>query len=118
MKIRLNKMVFFGYHGTQPEERTLGQRYIVDFELETSAKDDSQIRHIDDTIDYTKVFAQIKDVMEQRSYHLMENCANHVLDEVMANFKAIIRAEICIKKPSVPINGSLESAEVIMTRER
>ncbi len=118
MKIKLNKMVFFGYHGTQPEERKLGQRYIVDFELETSEKNDQHIRHIEDTIDYTKVYNLIKHIMENHSYHLMENCANHVLDKVMSNFSEIIKAEICIKKPSVPINGSLDSAEIIMVRNR
>ena len=118
MKIKLNKMVFFGYHGTQPEERTLGQRYIVNFELETKAEHDHKIRYIEDTIDYTKVYALIKHVMEKHSYLLMENCANYVLDEVMKNFPEIIRSEICIKKPAVPINGSLDSAEVIMERKR
>jgi dihydroneopterin aldolase len=118
MKIKLNKMVFFGFHGTQPEERTLGQRYIVDFVLETDAAGDAAIRHIEDTIDYTKVYALIKHVMEKHSYHLMENCANHVLDSIMKNFASIIKAEIRIKKPSVPINGSLDSAEIIMVRER
>ncbi|MCF7912632.1 MAG: dihydroneopterin aldolase [Candidatus Cloacimonetes bacterium] len=118
MKIRLNKMVFFGYHGTHPEERKLGQRFIVDFELETAGEHDNNIRHIEDTIDYTLVFDLIKETMEKHSYHLMENCANHVLEEVMRSFTEIIRAEIRIKKPSVSINGSLDSAEVIMSRQR
>ena len=118
MKIRLNKMVFYGYHGTQPEERKLGQRYIVDFELETSSDNDVNIRHIEDTIDYTMVYDLIKNVMEEHSYHLMENCANHVLDTVMSSFESIIFSEIKIIKPSVPINGSLDSAEIIMHRKR
>ena len=118
MKIRLNKMVFFGYHGTMPEERKLGQRFVVDFELETATENDHKIRHIEDTIDYTRVFDLIKEVMEKHTYYLMENCANHVLDEVMKSFKEIIRAEIRIKKPSVSIIGSLDSAEIIMSRQR
>ena len=31
MKIHLNEMVFYGYHGVHPEERKLGQRFIVNF---------------------------------------------------------------------------------------
>ena len=118
MKIRLNKMVFYGYHGTQPEERKLGQRYIADFELETDSYNDVNIRNIEDTIDYTRVFDLIKDVMEKHSYHLMENCANQVLDTVMGSFENIIFSEIKIIKPSVPINGSLDSAEIVMHRKR
>ncbi len=32
-KIILEGMVFFGYHGTLPEENTLGQRFVVDVTL-------------------------------------------------------------------------------------
>ncbi len=32
-KISLNRMTFYGYHGVIPEERTLGQRFIVDVDL-------------------------------------------------------------------------------------
>lgn len=116
MKIKLNKMVFYGYHGSHAEERKLGQRYIVDIMLETDPADDIKIKKLEDTIDYTKVFELIKHVMETHSYHLMENCANHVLDKLFLEFKELIKAEIAIKKPSVAINGSLDSAEVIMER--
>jgi 7,8-dihydroneopterin aldolase/epimerase/oxygenase len=118
MKIRLNKMVFFGYHGTMPEERKLGQRFIVDIELETASANDKKIRHINDTIDYTVIYELIREVMEKQTYHLMESCANHVLDTVMSSFEQVIYSEIKIKKPSVPINGSLDSAEIIMSRQR
>ena len=118
MKIKLNKMVFFGYHGTFAEERKLGQRYIVDIMLETDATHDQEIRKLEDTVDYTKVFDLIKHVMETHSYHLIENCANHVLDELFKQFSEVIFAEISIKKPSVAINGSLDSAEIVMERSR
>jgi hypothetical protein len=29
LKIKLNEMVFYGYHGVHAEERALGQRFIV-----------------------------------------------------------------------------------------
>ena len=32
----LERMQFYGYHGHNPEERTLGQRFEVDVSLETS----------------------------------------------------------------------------------
>jgi dihydroneopterin aldolase len=111
-------MVFYGFHGAYAEERKLGQRYLVDIELETPQEHDTEIRKLEDTIDYTIVFNLIKQVMETNSYQLMENCANHVLDELFLQFPGIISAEISIKKPSVAINGSLDSAEIIMDRQR
>lgn len=118
MKIHLHEMVFYGYHGVHDEERKLGQRFIVNFSFETEASHDTQIRRLEDTVDYTKVFAIIKNILENEKFKLLENCANTILDSVMQEFSEIIWAQVRIKKPSVAINGSLNSVEVEMERKR
>ncbi|MDO9577803.1 MAG: dihydroneopterin aldolase [Candidatus Cloacimonadales bacterium] len=118
MKIHLNEMVFYGYHGVHPEERKLGQRFVVDFIYESDSKNDQKIKHLDDTIDYTKVYDIIRHTLEEREFHLLEVCANTLLDRIFSEFPGIISANVRIKKPSVPINGSLSSVEVEMERNR
>lgn len=118
MKIKLNKMVFYGHHGVHPEERKLGQRFMVDFCFETEDKNDKNIKHIEDTIDYTQVFEIIKDVLENKEFMLLENCGNTILDSIMNSFPKISKCIVNIQKPSVPIKGSLESVEVEMCRIR
>ena len=117
MRINLNEMVFFGYHGVQPEERKLGQRFIVNFSYETNVSE-KIIYHIADTVDYSKVFDIIKNTMETEEHHLLENCANSLLDNVFNAFPKIIRAYVSITKPSVPIKGILASVEIEVERER
>jgi len=118
MKIHLNEMIFYGYHGVLPEERKLGQRFIVDFTYESCTEHDTKIKHLEDTIDYTKVYAIIKHTLEEREFHLLEVCANTLLESIINEFPDIIYANVRIKKPSVPINGSLSSVEVEMERKR
>jgi len=118
MKIHLKEMVFYGHHGVQPEERKLGQRFIVNFTFETASSEDTNIKHFEDTVDYTKVFEIIKNTIETKEFFLLETCANTILDSIMDNFPKIIHSKIRIKKPSVPIKGSLESVEVEMDRIR
>ena len=118
MKIRLNEMIFYGYHGVEPEERKLGQRFIVDFTYETDIRNDQKIHHIDETVDYSRVYEIIKNVMENDEYHLLENCANSLLDNVLDWFPKITKAKVRIQKPSVPINGTLKSVEIEMERTR
>ena len=118
MKIHLHDMVFYGHHGVHPEERKLGQRFIVNFHFSTDDKDDQSIEHITDTVDYTKVFEIIKEILETRGFFLLESCANTILDSVMDQFSEIINCTVKIQKPSVPIRGSLRSVEVEMTRNR
>lgn len=118
MKIHLHEMVFYGYHGVHPEERKLGQRFIVNLTFQTENSRDQKIKHLEDTVDYTKVYDIIKHILEERNFHLLEVCANTLLDSIMAEFPEIIHIKVKIKKPSVPINGSLSSVEVEMDRNR
>jgi len=116
MKIHLNDMIFYGHHGVHPEERKLGQRFQVDFTFETDPDQDKNIKHLHDTIDYTLVYAIIKEILENREFMLLEDCANTILDTVMEKFPNMIRTLVKIRKPSVPIKGSLSSVEVEMER--
>ena len=118
MRIHLHEMVFYGYHGVHPEERKLGQRFIVNFSYETEHKYDKDIKNLEDTVDYTKVYAIIKHTLEEREFYLLEVCANTILDSILESFPTIIYTNVKIKKPSVPINGSLSSVEVEMERSR
>ena len=118
MKIHLNEMVFYGYHGVHDEERKLGQRFIVSASLHTNSALDAGIRNLEDTVDYTRVYADIKEIMESRQFQLLECCANTIADRLLADYPLIESLSICIQKPSVPIQGSLKSVEVEVFRPR
>jgi 7,8-dihydroneopterin aldolase/epimerase/oxygenase len=118
MKICLNEMVFYGYHGVFAEERSLGQRFIVSLHLTTDAEHDRGIHKLEDTVDYTKVYALLKNIMESDQFQLLETVANTILDSVLREFPLVNKAKVYIQKPSVAIQGSLKSVEIVMERER
>jgi len=118
MRIRLNEMVFYGYHGVHAEERKLGQRFVVSITLHTDGDKDTEIRNLEDTVDYTKVYDEVKNIMETHQFHLLETCANTIADKLLEDFPLVQRLRICIQKPSVPIQGSLKSVEVELKRKR
>jgi dihydroneopterin aldolase len=118
MKIKLNEMVFYGYHGVHEEERSLGQRFIVSLVLETDPVLDDRIRNLEHTVDYTKVYSEVKEIMESHQFHLLETCANTIATKLLADFCLLQKITICIQKPSVPINGSLKSVEVELSLSR
>lgn len=118
MKIHLNDMVFYGYHGVHKEERKLGQRFVVNCHLETDNSLDDKVQHLQDTVDYTKVFAIIKSILENRQFELLEICARTIVNNILENFEKVINVRISIKKPNVPINGNLSAVEVEMEKHR
>ena len=111
-------MVFYGFHGVHDAERSLGQRFVVSYTAVTDVKHDSEIRNLETTLDYTRVYAVIKEIMEKQQFHLLENCANRILDKTLESFPEIMTAIVSIQKPSVPIQGTLEYVEVEMERNR
>ncbi len=118
MKVHLNNMIFYGYHGVFPEERKLGQRFIVTLMFETNPDLDLEIHALEDTVDYTRVFDEVKHIMETHQFYILEKCANEILDKLFSDFPKIMRANIRIKKPFVAINASLDGVEVEMERTR
>jgi len=118
MIIKLNEMVFYGFHGVHDEERRLGQRFIVSVTLYTDPALDSRIRNLEDTVDYTKVYDDIREIMETHQFQLLEVCANTVADKLLRDYHLLTSVELRIQKPSVPIQGSLSSVEVELCRNR
>ncbi len=111
-------MVFYGYHGVYDEERRLGQRFVVTVHLFTDPGLDAKVHKLEDTIDYTLVYADIKEIMETHQFHLLELCANTISEKLLADYSLIHEVCVCIQKPSVAIQGSLKSVEVEIHRTR
>lgn len=115
-KILLENMVFYGFHGVYEYEREQGQRFYVDVEISadlSAAKSDKLI----DTIDYTVVYNQIKEVMENHRFQLLEAVGAHIGDLILKTTVAI-EVTIRIRKPAVPIPGPLDFVQVETIRRK
>lgn len=111
-------MIFYGFHGLHEAERTLGQRFAIDIAVATDSSLDSKVKQLEDTIDYTAIYKEVKEEVEHYKYHLLENLANKVLGRIMKKFPLVMKAEIKIRKIAVPINGTLDHVEIQMERGR
>ncbi len=117
-KIVLKGMVFYGYHGVAPEEQKLGQRFIVDLEMERDLSKAGLSDDPDDTVNYALVFDRVKEIMEGPSRKLLENLAETIAQQILDSF-AIDAIHVRVKKPEVPMQGSiLDHAGVEIYRSR
>lgn len=117
-KIQLEGMVFYGYHGINLPEQKLGQRFVVDLEVERDLRDAGLSDDPLDTINYSLVYRLVKEIMEGSSRKLLENVAETIAMGVLDNFE-VDSVTVRVKKPEVPIKGSILShASVEIFRER
>lgn len=117
-KIILEGMTFYGHHGATKEEQQLGQRFIVDVELETSLVVSGQSDQLSDTIDYGAVFQCVRRIINGPSMNLLEALAENIAHTILETFPAE-GVHVRVKKPEVPIKDSiLEYAAVEIFRSR
>ena len=116
--IILKGMTFFGHHGYFPEERKLGQKFIVDLELTLNLKPAGESDDITKSVNYAEIFQLIKENVEQTQFHLIEGLAEHISTLLLKNYSLIQEIALTITKPSVAIQGICESAGIRLNRKR
>ena len=116
--IRLEGMVFYGYHGVGAAEQELGQRFVVDLELHCDLRAAGLSDDPQDTINYTGVYRLVKEVVEGPSRKLLESLAETIAQRILEDFE-VGSIKVRVKKPEVPMKGSILShAGVEIFREK
>jgi dihydroneopterin aldolase len=116
-KILLQNMMFYGFHGVYEYEREQGQKFYLDVELTADLSVPSTTDNVVDTIDYTVIYSSIKEIMENHRFQLLEAAGAHIA-EVILKTAMVSAVTVKIRKPSVPIPGSLDYVQVEITRSK
>ena len=113
--IRIEDMEFYSFHGHYEEEQIIGNRFLVDLEIETDLEQAGITDMLEDATDYQVAYGIVKTEMGIKS-KLLENIGKRILDSLYQNLKGIKRATVKIKKMNPPIGGKTGSVSVVMTR--
>ena len=117
-RIILEGMQFYGYHGVNPEERVLGQRYVVDLTADLDLRRAGETDRLEDTVSYSHIYRTVRAVMEGEPRNLLESAAQAIAGNVLAEFP-VEAVSVTVKKPNPPVRGSsIELAAVQVHRTR
>jgi dihydroneopterin aldolase len=118
-EIHLTGLSFYGYHGANPEETTLGQRFVVDATLSLDLAQAAQSDSLNDTVSYSKAFKLIRSEVEGQPSKLLEHLAGRIANGLLDLDASVQRVRVCVTKPSPPLKGSAGgSAGVCIERAR
>ncbi len=115
--ISLRGMRFLGRHGVSLEERMEPQPIEVDVVLTADLREAGATDDLEHTIDYAAVFGRVAEIVEGRSFRLLEALATAIADELLAD-PAISAVEVAVGKPKAPLPGAFETVEVRIRRRR
>lgn len=117
-KIIMRNMKFFGYHGVLPEEKEKGQNFIIDIEILADLENASESDELCDSVDYSKAYDLIKNIVEKNKFRLIEKLAGSISREMLSKFPKIQEITVVVKKPEAPIDGEFDWMGVELKRGR
>ncbi|WP_040206528.1 dihydroneopterin aldolase [Neobacillus jeddahensis] len=117
-KIYVNKMQFYGYHGVFQEENRLGQRFTVDLAVSVDLQKAGETDELEYSVNYGELYQVCKDIVEGKSYKLVEAVAEKIAASVLSEFPLVSDVTVKVIKPDPPIPGHYQSVAVEITRRR
>jgi dihydroneopterin aldolase len=110
-------MRFEGRHGYYEHELLEPQPFEVDVELVMNLQPAGVDDDLTKTIDYGRVYAIVRQIVESTPFRLLEAIAEAISHELLIDFD-VTEVGIRIRKPKVQLGGPLDHAAVEIWRRR
>jgi dihydroneopterin aldolase len=106
----------FGHHGARPFEKEAGQRLEMDLELDPADDRAETSDRLADAVDYDQLYRTVRDVVESRSFHLLEALAAATAEAILDGFR-VRKVKVRIAKQNLGwTTGGRAVIEVIRER--
>ena len=115
MRIELAGLELWGYHGVLEQERSEGQRFLFDVEVDYRETSAATSDLLEDAIDYREIVAVVREVSEGRVFTLLEALAEAIVEALCARLP-IARARVRVRKPDVQLGVPSTHSAVIVER--
>ncbi|MEZ5069511.1 MAG: dihydroneopterin aldolase [Bacteroidales bacterium] len=116
-KILIENMEFYAFHGHYKEEQIVGNRFLVDLEMEADLEPAAVSDQLDDAVNYQQAYLIVKEEMRRTNSNLLENIGKRILDSLFGQMEGIRQATVKIRKMHPPMGGPIESVAVVMNRK-
>ncbi|KAG7607079.1 Dihydroneopterin aldolase 2 [Arabidopsis thaliana] len=118
-KLILRGLKFYGFHGAIPEEKTLGQMFMLDIDAWMCLKKAGLSDNLADSVSYVDIYNLAKEVVEGSSRNLLERVAGLIASKTLETFPQITAVRVKLWKPNVAlIQSAIEYLGVEIFRDR
>lgn len=112
--IKLIGLEGIGHHGVYEFEKSNGQKFIVDAELEIETPKDDDLNQ---TVNYGTLARNILNLVEGEAVDLIETLAKRILDLIMSD-DLVLRAKVIVHKPDAPMQLEFADVQVCVSAAR
>ncbi|MFZ9761390.1 MAG: dihydroneopterin aldolase [Candidatus Kapaibacteriota bacterium] len=118
MKLTLNNVQFYSYHGVKSEEQTLGGRYQVDADIWYNPMSAVVSDDVAQAVNYEEIVFTINELVNGDSFNLIETLCYEITKELLERFSMIEKVTIRVRKLSVPLKHIIDHVEVEHSMQR
>ena len=111
--VEVRDLRVFGHHGVQDAERTAGQDFLFDVDLDVGGRGATD--DFTEAVDYIEVARVVREISDGRQFTLLEALATAIADELESRF-APERLVVRVRKPEVQPAGLDGTVGVTVTR--
>jgi dihydroneopterin aldolase len=115
--IKIEEMEFYAFHGHYREEQIVGNRFLVDLEMETDMSEPAESDALDDAVNYQVAYRLVREEMKRHTSNLLEHIGKRILDAVCDELDGLKSVTVIIRKMNPPMGGPIRNVSVKMTRE-
>jgi 7,8-dihydroneopterin aldolase/epimerase/oxygenase len=112
--VSLEGMRFFSNNGMYPEEKLIGNEWIIDVHI--SFMPETSIKTVQQTVDYEVVYEIVKAAV-QEIWELIEELAHEILKRLKERFPFSKKLEIRINKKFPPLPGEVAQSKITWMEE-
>jgi dihydroneopterin aldolase len=117
-RVVLSGMAFQARHGVHDWEKVEAQRFEVDVELSLDLRPAGLDDDLTSTVDYGGVYDIVRQVVELRTFNLIEALADAIAREILGGDARVEEVVVRVRKPEVRLGGPLDYAGVEIRRVR
>lgn len=114
-KILARGLTFMGCHGVLAEEKTSPQPFEIDLEMYLDLRPAGEQDDLRLTVDYAQVFEQVRHIVEEESYNLIEALAENIAAGLLSRFP-LAGVKVTVYKPQAPVAGKFKYFGVTIER--
>lgn len=114
--IILKNLEFYGRHGVSDEERKHPQKFVTTIKLYLDLKKAGQSDELDDTVNYSEVYAIVKGIFEEQSFRLIERIGEVLANILLERYGQLERVEVTVKKINISGKGNFDYCGVKIIR--
>lgn len=111
--ICLDNIVCYSYHGVLPQERKVGNSYIINLRMQVDINKAITTDNVNDTVNYAAVYKVISEEMAIPS-NLLEHVCGRIVERIFEEFLLVNEIEIKLSKRNPPMGAEVDSASVEM----